>query len=280
MKGVQGKVAIVTGGSSGIGVGVARRFIEAGVKVVLADIADEPGKQLAHELGEGCLYVHADLRSDDDLQALVEETVRRFGGIDFLINSACTYNDSGQAADRRQWIDAYDVNVFGHVVLLNLARPHLARSANASVVNFTTEAAHAGLAGRWVYPSSKAAIEQLTKSQALDLACDGIRVNSVLPGWIRKPMHDTAPDEVKREYAKWADELHMLGRLGTLQEVADTVLFLCSAHASFTTGSCIYVDGGHSAMGPQGRRKVLPTALRKAGAQAAGPDATPRAEAG
>ena len=265
MRGVADKTAIITGGSSGIGVGVARCFVAAGVKVVLADILDEPGEKLASELGANCRYLHADLRRDEDLQRLVSFAASQFGGIDFLINSACTYADRGEAATREEWLDAYNVNVFGHVMLLQLARPYLARSANASVVNFTTEAAHAGLAGRWVYPSSKAAIEQLTKSQALDLAQDGIRVNSVLPGWIRKPLHDTAPPAVKQEYAKWADKLHMLGRLGTLDEVADTVLFLCSSHATFTTGSCMYVDGGHSAMGPQGREKVLPTALRKAG---------------
>jgi NAD(P)-dependent dehydrogenase (short-subunit alcohol dehydrogenase family) len=267
MRGVANKVAIVTGGSSGIGVGVARCFVAAGVKVVLADILDAPGEKLASELGSNCRYLHADLRCDEDIARLVSFTAGEFGGIDFLINSACTYADRGEAASRQEWLDAYDVNVFGHVILLQHARPYLARSDNASVVNFTTEAAHAGLAGRWVYPSSKAAIEQLTKSQALDLAADGIRVNSVLPGWIRKPIHDTAPAAVKQEYAKWADKLHMLGRLGTLDEVAETVLFLCSSHATFTTGSCMVVDGGHSAMGPQGREKVLPTALRKAGAQ-------------
>ncbi|WP_439589154.1 SDR family oxidoreductase [Hydrogenophaga sp.] len=265
MEGIDGKVAIVTGGSSGCGVGIARRFVRAGAKVVLADILDEPGQALAADLGHACRYVHADLRSDSELQALVDFTVRTYGGIDFLINSACTYADRGEEATREEWLDAYNINVFGHVVLLQMSRPHLVKSANASVVNFTTEAAHAGLAGRWVYPSSKASIEQLTKSQALDLAPEGIRVNSVLPGWVRKPMHDTAPPEVQKAYANWGDRLHMLGRLGTLDEVADTVLFLCSSHATFTTGSCMYVDGGHSAMGPQGREKVLPTALRKAG---------------
>lgn len=266
MQGLEGRVAIITGGSNGIGAGVARRFASAGVKAVLADIADEAGERLAAELGPNVRYRHADLRSDADLEDLVAFTMAEFGSLDFLINSACTYRDRGDAATREEWLDAYDVNVFGHVRLLQLARPYLAASGAASVVNFTTEAAQVGLAGRWVYPSSKAAIEQLTKSQALDLAAEGIRVNSVLPGWIRKPMHDTAPPTVQREYAHWADRLHMLGRLGTLAEVADTVMFLCSSHASFTTGSCLHVDGGHSAMGPQGRDKVLPTALRQAGA--------------
>lgn len=268
MRGVEGKVAIVTGGSSGCGMGIARSFVREGVKVVLADILDTAGHALASELGANCRYLHTDLRSDADIERLVEFTAVEFGGIDYLINSACTYTDSGGAATREEWLDAYNVNVFGHVILLQVAKPFLVRSGNASVVNFTTEAAHAGLAGRWVYPSSKAAIEQLTKSQALDLAPDRIRVNSVLPGWVRKPLHDTAPPEVQAEYAKWGDRLHMLGRLGTLDEVADTVLFLCSDHARFTTGSCMFVDGGHSAMGPQGREKILPTALRKAGGQA------------
>jgi NAD(P)-dependent dehydrogenase (short-subunit alcohol dehydrogenase family) len=271
MEGLADKVAIITGGSSGCGAGIARRFVPAGVKVVLADILDAPGEALASSLGERCRYVHADLRSDEELQRLVDFTVKEFGGIDFLINSACTYADKGEEATRAEWLDAYNVNVFGHVRLLQIARPHLERSSNASVVNFTTEAALVGLAGRWVYPSSKAAIEQLTKSQALDLAPSGIRVNSVLPGWIRKPMHDTAPADVQQAYAKWGDRLHMLGRLGTLVEVADTVMFLCSSHATFTTGSCMFVDGGHSALGPQGRDKVLPTSLRAAGAAAAAP---------
>ncbi|HVL57302.1 MAG TPA: SDR family oxidoreductase [Burkholderiaceae bacterium] len=262
MRGIEHRVAIVSGGASGIGAGVARRLVEFGARVVVGDIVDTDGQALADALGPACLYQHADLRSDAELGALVEYTVRMFGGVDFLINAACTYRDSGAAAQRAEWLDCFDVNVFGHVVLLQHAREHLRRSDAASVVNFTTEAAHAGLAGRWVYPAAKAAIEQLTRSQALDLAEDGIRVNSVLHGWTRKPMHDTAPPEVLAEYDRWAKRLHMLGRLGTLQEASDAVLFLCSAHASFITGSCLVADGGHSALGPQARDKVLPTQLR------------------
>src|SRR5690606_33751337 len=116
-------------------------FIEAGVKVVLGDILDGPGEKLAEELGNHCRYLHADLRSDDDLQALVDFTVREFGGIDFLINSACTYADKGEDTTREEWLDAFNVNVFGHVTLLQLAKPYLLKSASPSVVNFTTEAA-------------------------------------------------------------------------------------------------------------------------------------------
>jgi len=96
---------------------------------------------------------------------------------------------------------------------------------------------------------------------ALDLA--PIRVNAVMPGWTAKPWQASAPQETKDAYAYWADRMHMLGRLGRLEEVANAVLFLCSEHASFVTGSCLRVDGGHSALGPQAREVVLPTTLRK-----------------
>jgi NAD(P)-dependent dehydrogenase (short-subunit alcohol dehydrogenase family) len=120
------------------------------------------------------------------------------------------------------------------------------------------------LPGRWVYPATKAALEQLTRSAAMDLAADGIRVNSVLPGWTEKPWHLTATDEIKAHYKKWGGRLHMLDRQGTLPEVANVVMFLCSEYAGFVTGACYCVDGGHSAMGPQGRAQILPTAIRKA----------------
>ncbi|HMN81620.1 MAG TPA: SDR family oxidoreductase [Burkholderiaceae bacterium] len=264
MEGIAGKVAIVTGAGSGIGRGTALKLAAAGCKVMLTDVAEEAGRRVAAECTGTVDFVAADLRSDDRLAVLVGATETAWGGIDFLINAACTYQDNGAAATRAEWLDAFDVNVFGHVMLLNRAVPALSRSDCASVVNFTTEAAHAGLAGRWVYPASKAAIEQVTRSQALEYAPLGIRVNSILHGWTRKPMHDVAPPEVQAAYAGWAKRLHMIGRLGTLDEAADAVMFLCSSHSRFMTGSCLQVDGGHSSLGPQGVDTILPTQLRAA----------------
>ena len=127
---------------------------------------------------------------------------------------------------------------------------------------------HVGLPSRWVYPATKAAIEQVTRSQAMDLAEFGIRVNAVMPGWTAKPWQLTAPKETQEQYAYWGNRLHMLGRVGKMEEGTDAVLFRCSEHAGFMTGSCLRVDGGHSAMGPQGREVVLPTTLRKGTAAA------------
>lgn len=263
MKGISGKVAIVTGGANGIGAGLAGAFVAAGARVVTADVNEEAGNAVARQVGGECHFLRTDLREDAELERLVAFAVEKFGGIDFLICAACTYSDGGMEATRAAWQTGFDVNLFGHIVLMQKALPYLRKSKWPSIVNFSSEAAHVGLRSRWVYPASKAAIEQVTRSQAIDLADYGIRVNAVMPGWTAKPWQESAPPEVKEQYAKWGDRLHMLGRLGRMQEVTDAVLFLCSEHAGFITGSCLKVDGGHSAMGPQARDVVLPTTLRK-----------------
>jgi NAD(P)-dependent dehydrogenase (short-subunit alcohol dehydrogenase family) len=270
MKGIKDRVAIITGGANGIGAGLVRAFVAAGAKVVAADVNADAGAAVAAETGAGCRFIKADLRSDADIERLVQTTADTFGGIDFLICAACTYADQGRDADRAAWQTGFDVNLFGHIVLMRKALTHLRRSPWPSIVNFSSEAAHVGLPSRWVYPATKAAIEQVTRSQAMDLAPDRIRVNAVMPGWTAKPWQETAPQEVKDQYAHWGQRLHMLGRQGRMDEVTDAVLFLCSEHAGFITGSCLRVDGGHSAMGPQGREAVLPTTLRK-GTKAAQP---------
>ncbi len=270
MKGIKDRVAIITGGANGIGAGLVRAFAAAGAKVVSADINVEGGAATAAAAGGACRFVRTDLRSDADIERLVAAAVEAFGVVDFLICAACTYADQGKDADRAAWHTSFDVNLVGHIMLMQKALPYLRQSSWPSIVNFSSEAAHVGLPSRWVYPATKAAVEQVTRSQAMDLAADRIRVNAVMPGWTAKPWQETAPEEVKEQYAYWGRRLHMLGRQGRMDEVADAVLFLCSEHAGFITGSCLRVDGGHSAMGPQGRDVVLPTTLRK-GTKAAQP---------
>ncbi len=262
MQGIAGRVAIITGGASGIGAGLVRIFAEAGARVVSADIAAEAGAAIAAR--HGCDFVPTDLRRDADVRALVAAAVARHGGIDFLINAAASYADEGLETDRETWRAGVDANLIGHVMLVQAALEHLKRSTWPSIVNFTSESAHVGLAGRWVYPATKAAIEQVTRSEALDLAPFGIRANAVMPGWTEKPWQATAPAEVQERYRTMSDRLHMLGRQGTIEEVGQAVLFLCSEHAGFVTGSIMRVDGGHSALGPQGKEKHLPTKVRQA----------------
>ena len=268
MKGIKDRVALVTCGANGIGAGLVRAFHAAGAKVVSGDVDEEKGAAIAKELGGNVRFLKTDLRSDTDLEAMVALAAKDFGGVDFVICAGCTYADKGGEADRAAWQTSFDVNMFGHIVLVQKALEHLKKSSWPAIVNFSSEAAHVGLPGRWTYPATKAAIEQVTRSQAMDLAPFNIRANSVMPGWTAKPWQETAPQETKDAYAHWSNKLHMLGRLGKMQEVTDAVLFLCSEHAGFITGSCLRVDGGHSAMGPQGKEVVLPTMLRKGTAAA------------
>jgi NAD(P)-dependent dehydrogenase (short-subunit alcohol dehydrogenase family) len=265
MEGLSGKTAIVTGGASGLGAGLVAAFAAAGVKVMSADISDGEGQRIADQLGAGCAFRRTDLRDDAAIDALVADAEGRFGGIDFLVNAACTYEEQGLESDRDAWRNGFDVNVFGHVELLRRALPHLKKSASPSVVFFVSTSGNVAQSGRWVYPATKAALDQVTRSAALDLAEFGIRVNSVLPGWAEKPWQQTAPDAVKEHYRTWGARLHMLGRQGAMREITDAVLFLCSEHAGFMTGACLRVDGGQGAMGPQGRERILPAAVRDTG---------------
>ena len=209
MQGISGRIALITGGASGIGAGLVEAFARAGAKVIFADIQAEAGAAVAQAV-KGTVFQPADLREDRDIDHLVEKAQSACGGIDFLINAAATYADKGFESDRAMWLNGFDTNLIGHVMLAKRAHALLCRSSWPTIIYFTSEAAHVGLTGRWIYPATKAAIEQVTRSQALDLAPDRIRVNAVLPGWTEKPWHKSAPQEVKDHYADMANRLHMM----------------------------------------------------------------------
>ncbi|KKL11189.1 hypothetical protein LCGC14_2548330, partial [marine sediment metagenome] len=165
-----------------IGEAVTRALHGAGVKVVIAARSADVGEALASELGEGALFQRTDIANDDDINALIDKTVTTFGCLDFLVNVAAVYMDDGLKSTRQQWQDTFNINVTGHALLVQAAQPHLAKSDSASVVNFGSISAGVAQAQRWTYPVSKAAIHQMTKNMALDLATDGIRVNTLSCG--------------------------------------------------------------------------------------------------
>ncbi len=258
MRGLEGKTAIVTGGATLIGAAVVRAFAEAGTRVAIADIDADGGQRLADELGDGVRFVATDLRDDAQIAACVEKTVAAFGGVDFLVNLAASYVDEGLASTREDWHESYDVNVVGGVMMLKAVHPHLQRAGGGAVVNFGSISAKAAQTGRWLYPVTKAAILQLTRNEAMDLAPDNIRVNSVSPGWTwsRVMVELTHDDRAKTDAV--AAPFHLLGRVGDPEEVARAVLFLCSDEASFVTGADLAVDGGYSAMGPEQAVPAIP----------------------
>ncbi len=257
MEGLKGKVAIVTGGATLIGAEVVRAFHREGTKVVIADV-EPKGQKVADEIGKDVLFVCTDLADDAQVAACVERTVKSFGGIDFLVNLACVYIDNGFEASRKDWLDSYNVNVVGGVMMLKAAHPHMVKRGGGAVVNFGSISAKVAQTGRWLYPVTKAAILQLTRNEAMDLAKDKIRVNSVSPGWTWCRLMDELTHGDKEKTNRVGGAFHLLGRVGEPSEVAEAVLFLCSSHASFITGTDLAVDGGYSAMGPEMAAPAIP----------------------
>lgn len=258
MRGIEGKTAIVTGGATLIGNAVVEAFAEEGANVAVADINEEGGRALAERLGDRVWFDPVDITDDARLDAFVSATAERFGGIDFLVNLACTYLDEGVESGRADWLTALDVNLVGGIMLVRAVRPHMVARGGGAVVNFGSISAKVAQTGRWLYPVSKAAILQVTRNEAMDLAADKIRVNSVSPGWTWSAIMNelTGGDRAKTD--KVAAPYHLLGRVGDPREVARTVLFLCSDDASFITGTDIAVDGGYSAMGPEQAEPAIP----------------------
>jgi NAD(P)-dependent dehydrogenase (short-subunit alcohol dehydrogenase family) len=256
MKEVTG-VAVITGGAASIGAAITRRLHAEGYAVVVAARSADKGAAIARELGERALYVPTDIRDDAQLEALVAATLARFGRLTLVVNNACSYGDDGAATPRATWLDTLNVNAVSAAILGEIARPHL-KATRGSIVNIGSISGQFPHIGRWAYPVAKATLRHLSKTQALEYAPDGIRVNMVTLGHIWSDPFDGLTQGNRAHADRVSAPLNLLGRVADADEVARVVAFVASPAASYMVGAEVAVDGGYSAMGPEGHVPLMP----------------------
>jgi NAD(P)-dependent dehydrogenase (short-subunit alcohol dehydrogenase family) len=263
MADLNGRTAIVTGGGASIGAAITRRLHADGANVVIAARTPEKGGALAGALGDRALFVATDIRRDADLDALLAATLARFGALDILVNNACSYGDQGPGTTRDMWLDTLNTNAVSAAILGEMARPHLA-GTKGTIVNIGSISGVFPHIGRWAYPVAKATLRHLSKSQAVDYAADGIRVNMVTLGHIWSDPFDGLTGGDRAHANAVSAPLNLMGRVADAEEVAAVVAFVASSQASYMTGGEIPVDGGYGAMGPEGHKPLMPLLMRMA----------------
>ena len=251
---VDGKVALVTGGASGLGAESARRLAREGAKVLLTDLAADAGQAVADEIldaGGVAFFLTQDVTDEARWGEVVGACVERFGRLDILVNSAGV-GDGGEpilGATLEAWRRIISINLDGTFLGVKAVAPIMAAAGRGSIINLSSILGKVGLPGASAYCASKGGVLMLTKSVALELAPLGVRVNSVHPGFIETPMVVNAfrNSENENEMRDMIISRHAMARLGVPREIADVVVFLASDERSFMTGSELVVDGGYTA---------------------------------
>jgi len=240
-----GKVALITGAASGIGKATAMAFAARGASVVLADIVESDTLELIRASGGTGVFIRTDVSREEQVAAMVAKAVETYGRLDYAFNNAGIEGEATfmEAVAVDDWMRIMDVNLKGVFLCMKHQIPVMRQTGNAAIVNCASIAGLVGFPGLSAYGASKHGVVGLTKAAALENARKGIRVNAVCPGVIRTPMVERfVGEDPTREQLLIGDG--PMRRLGLPEEIAKTVLFLCSDEASFTTGQAIAVDGG------------------------------------
>jgi NAD(P)-dependent dehydrogenase (short-subunit alcohol dehydrogenase family) len=247
-----GRVAVVTGGGSGIGAAVAQRLGRDGARLVLAGLPDSPLDETVAELrsqGVEAVSEPADVSRAEDAERVVRTAVDAFGGVDVLVNCAGT-STVGElvSMDEAEWDRVFDTNVKGVFLMSRAAIPALTRSSRGAIVNVASQLGISAVGGFSAYCASKAAVLHLTRCLALELAPSGVRVNAVCPGGVDTPLLRQAFPDGHGPQGSLDDLVaaHPIGRLGRPEEIAEAIWFLASSAASFVMGAALVVDGGYT----------------------------------
>ena len=240
----EGKVVVVTGGTSGIGKAAAIEFAGAGAKVVLTGRREKEGEEVVRKikkLGGDAAFFRADIAKDADVKKMVDFTVDKYGKLDVAFNNAgVEWKGPLDQATEAEYRRIFDTNVWGVLNSMRHEIPAMLKNGGGAIVNTSSVAGHAGLAGVSVYIASKHAVEGLTKAVALEFAKQNIRINAVAPGPIATEMWDRFAGDARDQVIS----LIPAARVGAAEEIAAAVLYLASDAAKFTTGTSLVVDGG------------------------------------
>ena len=235
------RIGVITGGATGIGAAIVRRYVQAGVHVGICDIDEENGEKLAADIGDYARFFRMDIADEIQVNDVVERIYGDFGRIDFLINNAGITNDKLLIRmSKNDWDRVLQVNLTGTFLVTRAVVKHMMKQRYGRIVNIASVIGLMGNFGQTNYAASKAGIIAFTKSCAKELSSRNINVNAVAPGFIETRMTEVIPEEIKQSYLK----LIPLGRFGQPIDVANLVFFLTSDEASYITGQTICLDGG------------------------------------
>ena len=247
------KVAIITGGASGIGEATTRLFISEGARVLIADIQDEKGRRLGDELGESAEYLHADVSREADVKAVVDHALERFGLLDCMFNNAGVSGPTGpiESVLVEGFDEAVGVLLRGVFLGIKHAAPVMKGQGSGSIINTASVAGVRTGYGNHIYSSAKAAVIQLTRSVAMELGESGVRVNCICPGFIATPLIGRARGLSQADADRMVGEIEVafenaqpLRRSGLPEDVAKAALWLASDDSNFVNGHALVVDGG------------------------------------
>jgi NAD(P)-dependent dehydrogenase (short-subunit alcohol dehydrogenase family) len=250
---LQGKVALITGGSSGIGAATALLFAREGAKIALTGRNEKRGRAVAEQIlkdGGQAIFLNADVRTADQCRQAVEETRRAWKGLDILFNNAgIFFPHTTVDCTEEEWDLQIDVNLKGTFLMSKFALPGMIAQGSGVIINNSSGWGIVGGDAAVAYCASKGGVVLLTKAMAIDHGRQGIRINCICPGDVDTPM---LPEDARMRGQKWEDYLagcsrRPLGRIGTSDEIARAALFLASEDSSFMTGATLVVDGGGTA---------------------------------